>query len=105
MSPLDNGETPTANIFNHWDRVTSGSFASSSDNNAAIHRGNNGEVVEFTFASGQFDLLSVDIEGISLQNASSIEGTFSSSAGATFAVSAVQTVDFTAITSGWTNLS
>ena len=55
MSPLDNGETPTANIFNHWDRVTSGSFASSSDNNAAIHRGNNGEVVEFTFASGQFD--------------------------------------------------
>lgn len=59
----------------HWDNITLPSLnASTTDNNAAVHRGNAGEKVQFTF-TGAFDMQSIDIEAFDHSNATSITGT------------------------------
>jgi hypothetical protein len=68
-----------------------------------IHRGNAGEKVLFTFSSGAFDLLSLDLEQFDLDLATSLVVTFKASSGATTTSSSVGTIDFTAL-SGFSNI-
>lgn len=100
MSPVNSGVGS-----NHWDHLGSVHGATASDNSAGIHSGRNAEEVTFTYLGGAaFDLLSIDIEALMLQGASSVTGTFSASSGAVAFVSGIGTVDFTAL-SGWTNIT
>jgi PEP-CTERM motif len=86
----------------HWDKVGTLRNASPADNSAEIHRGNSGEKVRFTFTSA-FDMQSIDIEAIALFGATSITGTFTSSAGGILTFSSVGTINFGGAL--WSNLS
>ena len=92
----------------HWDheRGDAGGIslgASDADNNAVIHRGNAGEKVQFIFAGGNFDLLSIDLE-VFLLEAPGLFVTFTSSSGTVATTSLAGTFDFTAFP-GWSNIS
>ncbi len=100
MSPVNSGFGP-----NHWDHLVSVHGATASDNSAGIHRGRNAEEVTFSYLDGAaFDLLSIDIEALMLQGASSVTGTFFASSGEEVVVSGIGTVDFTDLY-GWTNIT
>ncbi len=108
MRPIDSGFRLNPN---HWDRIgnplINGNVptgATADDNSARIHRGNNGEEVVFSHVNGTFDLLSFDIEAITLKDATSITGTLLSSSGSIYIVSAIGTIDFTGL-EGWSNIS
>lgn len=94
---------------NHWDRIASGAFGSTSDVSAIIHRGNNGEEVSFQFMGGTaFDLLNVFVEGFILDpdNTGGLTATFAASSGATHMVSDPFSgiINFAAM-SGWSNIT
>lgn len=106
-----NGLTMTPR-FNHWDRYASGPFGSPSDNAAVIHTGNGGEIVDFTFAGGAFDLQSILSEGFLLDQDGDNQGrglvvTFTASSGAMHTINntfGTGLIDFSAL-SGWTNIT
>jgi len=108
MTPLNTGSV----AGNHYDHYASAPFGTPSDNAAAIHTGNNGEEVSFSFMAGAaFDLLSIFAEGFLLDGDGDNMGngltvTFAASSGAMHMVSDPFSgmIDFTAL-SGWTNIT
>jgi len=91
----------------HFDISNDASLGASSGNRVGvIHRGNGGEQITFTFASGNFNLRSVAIAGWDLDGDPSLTGKFDSSSGAILSVdsSNLLTIDFTAF-AGWSNIS
>jgi len=101
LTPIDSGVGT-----NHWDLNLSGQFgATTEDFSAGIHRGNNGEKVDFTYFNGSFDLLSIDIEVVYSDLFVSVtEGTIQASSGATHTVSNRGTIDFTSL-AGWSGIT
>lgn len=81
MTPLNTG-TPLRT--SHWDLFRSSFNGTSADWHAGIHTGDNAEEVEFTFGGAAFDLLSILIEGFSIDadnNGAGLTITFTSSSG------------------------
>ncbi len=106
MTPSDTG---TAGGQGHWDwyRTDGDPYGTTnSDWHAAIHRGNNGEEVSFSFGGAAFDLLSftIDLILVDTADATGVTGTFLSSTGGSTSVSSAGVIDFTAI-SGFSNIT
>jgi len=99
-----------APIYTHYDIFNNiaGSLPSSGNINITIHQGNNGAGVIFTYASGNFDALSLDINGWSDTNADPADNTvtFMSSAGGSYSIdnTFVGTIDFSSI-AGFANIA
>jgi hypothetical protein len=100
---LEDGMTMSPSTGGHYDVFNNvgPAPATSGVMDVTIHQGNNGAGVSFTFASGNFDALSLDIIGWSDTNdtASDNTVTFSSSAGGSHSIdnSFTGTIDFSSI--------
>lgn len=91
----------------HFDIYGSILGGTPADNIAAIHTGNGGQQVQFTYVGGSFDLLSVDITGWLVRGGENpMTATFDASSGATYTAIAptIGVIDF-ALMSGWSNIS
>lgn len=99
---------PIPGNFAHFDIYPNLLGGSNADNVAAIHTGNLGEQVTFTYSGGPFDLLSIDVTGwyqAPIDPTTGTPATFQSSSGTvhTIAKGFTGVIDFVAL-GGWSNI-
>ena len=108
---FENGITMSADVpGGHYDIYGNIVGGTPTDNVAAVHLGNSGERVRFTFAPGKFNLESIDITGWLIRGTGPLMATFTSSTGATYStgnnpagVYPTGIIDFTSLI-GWSNI-